>query len=74
MNTFLNFLTNYAAFVGFLIAWAAQLLVARSYKNITRAAKSQSAPKAGEDKPVSVIIPAHNQADALRRNLPSILF
>lgn len=73
MNTFLNFLTNYAAFVGFLIAWAAQLLVARSYKNITRAAKSQSAPKAGEDKSVSVIIPAHNQADALRRNLPSIL-
>lgn len=73
MNTFLNFLTNYAACAGFLIAWVAQLLTARSYKNIARVVKSQPAPKAGNDKPVSVIIPAHNQADALRRNLPLIL-
>lgn len=73
MNTFLNILMNYAAYVGFTLAWAVQLLTARSYKNIARAVKLCALPQNTADKPVSVIIPAHNQADALRRNLPLIL-
>ena len=68
----------YAAYAGFALAWAAHFFSVRTYSAMARLSKKQKAmqqpdnPKQ-EEPPVSVIIPACNEAEALRRNLPAIL-
>ncbi len=75
MHPLLTFLSENAAYAGFVLAWAAHFCAARSYKRTARIVKRQETEpqSAGREEAVSVIIAAHDQADALRRNLPRIL-
>lgn len=75
MNTLIQFISDNTAYVCFSIAWAVQLLTCRSYVLFQKIQKKQhrgKKPKAVNEN-ISVIIPSHNEADALQRNLPSIL-
>ena len=77
MQTWLTLLTENAAYVGFALMWAAHLRSAYTYGNIARLVRRekevQATGKELAEEPVSVILPAHNQADQLRRNLPFFL-
>lgn len=68
---------EYAACACFLLVWAVHFCTALSYRRMARLVRQNDSDdgewKAREDTPVSVVLMAHNQADALRRNLPAIL-
>ena len=70
-------LYEYAAYACFLMVWAVHFCTALSYRRVARLVrKAQADGKATEtatEEPISVILTAHNQAEALRRNLPAIL-
>lgn len=69
-------LYEYAAYACFLMVWAVHFCTALSYRRVARLVRHQTGEKATEtatEEPISVILTAHNQADALRRNLPAIL-
>lgn len=72
-----DFILEHAAYAGFLLTWAAHFFTALSYKRIARIVKQQQpgTPVAehAPAEPISVVVVAHNQADALRRNLPLVL-
>lgn len=77
MSTLQTFVLDNAAYAGFALAWAVHFCTARSYGRVARIINRQETRLAAEDsthrEPVSVVLTAHNQADALSRNLPSIL-
>lgn len=69
-------LYEYAAYACFLMVWAVHFCTALSYRRVARLVRHQTGEKATEtatEEPISIILTAHNQADALRRNLPAIL-
>lgn len=70
-------LYEYAAYACFLMVWAVHFCTALSYRRVARLVRqAQADGKATEtatEEPISVILTAHNQAEALRRNLPAIL-
>ncbi len=59
------------------MVWAVHFCTALSYRRVARLVRqAQADGKATEtatEEPISVILTAHNQAEALRRNLPAIL-
>lgn len=75
MNTLIQFISDNTAYVCFSIAWAVQLFTCRSYVLLQKIQKKQHKSKKTKtvNDNISVIIPSHNEADALQRNLPSIL-
>ena len=77
MYPLITFLLENAAYAGFALTWAAHFCTARSYKRTARMVRQQETETQTSDsrpkEAISVIIATHNQADALRRNLPRIL-
>ena len=77
LQTWLAFLTENAAYIGFVLLWAAHLRSACSYGRMARLVRreQETCHTEGErnKEPVSVILTAHNQADELHRNLPLFL-
>lgn len=71
-----SLLADYAAYAGFVLAWAVHFITARSYGKVSRMARTSTGIQAGtatDPPPVSVILTAHNQDGQLQRNLPQIL-
>lgn len=77
MHPLITFLLENAAYAGFALTWAAHFCTARSYKRTARMIRQQETETQTSDsrpkEAISVVIATHNQADALRRNLPRIL-
>ena len=77
MYPLITFLLENAAYAGFALTWAAHFCTTRSYKQTARIVRQQETETQTSDsrpkEAISVIIATHNQADALRRNLPRIL-
>lgn len=77
MHPVLNtLLYEYAAYACFLLVWAVHFCTAFSYRRmarLVRQADTGEATEAATEEPISVILTTHNQAEALRRNLPAIL-
>ena len=72
-----GWLPDGAVYGSFVLAWAAHFLAAYAYGALGRLSagrrKTGSKAEAGSVPPVSVIIPAHDATESLRRNLPAIL-
>ena len=77
MYPLITFLLENAAYAGFALTWAAHFCTARSYKRTARMVEQQETEAQSSDsrpkEAISVVIATHNQADALRSNLPRIL-
>ncbi len=75
MNTVISIGVEHAAYVVFMLTWAVYFFSSLTYRKIWRLAKKQQNVQSEHmaSEPVSVIITAHNQAEALLHNLPSIL-
>ena len=77
MYPLITFLLENAAYAGFALTWAAHFCTTRSYKQTARIVRQQETETQTSDsrpkEAISVIIATHNQADALRRNLPRLL-
>ncbi|MCD8317397.1 MAG: glycosyltransferase [Paraprevotella sp.] len=75
MHNLITFLSENIVYIGFGLVWVVHFFTALTYSKVARIVRSS--PDNSKEKkglpPVSVIIEAHNQAHALRRNLPSIL-
>lgn len=76
MRPLAAFLLENAPYAVFALAWAVHFCTALSYKRAARLVRRQTEARTSDEssrEAVSVVITAHDQADALRRNLPLIL-
>lgn len=75
MNTLIRFFSDNTAYVCFLLTWAVQLFICRYYVKLRKFQKKQcrEIKESSANESVTVIVLSHNEADALRRNLPAIL-